>query len=632
MSVDTSTELLWPKASGPDDLAEIERIPYADRGVPASSYELLTRAAELWPDRRAISVLADAERWDQPVTRTFAEFSEDVHRVAHVLTSLGVKRGDAVAVLALNCLELLNVVLAAEAVGIYSPINPALAREEVVELVRLSGAKVIVAPGPELDAAAWERAKEITVETGADALIALRPTITEGAAPPLGSVGMAKVAYLEELTADASNGPLASPPPAAEDIASYLHTGGTTGTPKLAARTHENEVSNAWMIACNDRMRVQDERSGFAALPLFHTNALVVTVLAPLLRGQHVLWAGPLGYRDLPIFGNFWKIVERYRIAAMSGVPTVYAVLAQVPVDADISSLEFPIVGAAPLPPAVADAWAAHTGAPLCEGYGLTEATCASARNWADHIRPGTVGQRLPYTEIAAFEEDESTGEWRFLPTGEIGLIAVRGPNVFSGYLSSEDSGDTLTSDGKLRDGWLNTGDRGSVDEDGFLKLAGREKDLIIRGGHNIDPAPIEDALLDHPAVTAAAAVGWPDRHSGEVPVAYVSLLPGTDTTEEDLVSWAAERVPEKAAAPKSVLVIDEIPLTLVGKPYKPELRRLATEGAAKDELAAAGINAEVHAVLESGTLKVVVSPSDANEKVRELFGGFVWDWEFAGE
>ena len=627
MTVETSTELLWPAAAGPDDLAGIESIPFAERGVPETSYAALARAAELWPDQTAISVLPDAERWEQPVTRSFAEFSSDVHRVANAFASLGVNRGDAVAVLALNCLELLSVVLGAEAVGVYAPINPALGDEQAAELVRLSGADVIVAPGPELDAEAWSRGRKIAEATGAGALIALRPTEPDGDAPALDPLGTVKVAYLEDLVYGAPSEGLPFESPTADDIASYLHTGGTTGTPKLAARTHKNEMSNAWMIACNDKMA--GDRTGLAALPLFHTNALIVTVLAPLLRGQHVLWAGPLGYRDLPLYGHFWKIVERYSIAAMSGVPTVYAVLAQVPIDADISSLEFPIVGAAPLPPAVAEGWAAHTGSPLLEGYGLTEATCASARNWSDHPRLGTVGQRLPYTEIAAFEIDEESGQWSLLPTGEVGLIAVRGPNVFSGYLVAGDSGRTLSDEGKIHEGWLNTGDRGSVDEDGFLTLAGREKDLIIRGGHNIDPAPIEDALLEHPAVTGAAAVGWPDRHSGEVPVAFVSIQPGVDTTSEELATWAAERVPEKAAAPKLVQVIDEIPLTIVGKPFKPELRRLAAEQAARAELDAAGIDAAVRAELNDGSLEIVVASTSDDEKVRTEFNAFVWEWRF---
>ncbi len=201
-------ERLWPRFSGPGDLAEIERIPLSQRGLPASTYELVTRAARLWPERLAVSVAAD------------------------------------------------------------------------------------------------------------------RPRALE----PLAGV---EVSYLQERMDKADDGGLPGAPPAAGEIASYLHTGGTTGTPKLAARTHANEVSNAWMIEARDLL---EQRSVlFAALPLFHTNALVVTLLAPLLKGQHVVWGGPLGYRDVPLYGNFWKIVEHFRIAAMSAVPKVYSVRAARP-------------------------------------------------------------------------------------------------------------------------------------------------------------------------------------------------------------------------------------------------------------------------------------------------------------
>ena len=268
----------------------------------------------------------------------------------------------------------------------------------------------------------------------------------------------------------------------------------------------------------------------FAALPLFHTNALVVTVLGPLLKGQHVVWGGPLGYRDVPLFENFWKIVERYRIAAMSAVPTVYSVLAQIPVDADISSLKLPIVGAAPLPPAVRDAFEARTGVALCEGYGLTEGTCVSAVSWPGAPRSGTVGQRLPYQEARTVKIDEATGQLDVPARNEVGTLVLRGPNIFAGYLvDTGPPGARCSAGGKVKDGWLDTGDLASVDGDGFIRLAGRAKDLIIRGGHNIDPATIEDALLAHPDVTAAAAVGRPDPHSGEVPVAFVTLAPGSE-------------------------------------------------------------------------------------------------------
>jgi len=248
----------------------------------------------------------------------------------------------------------------------------------------------------------------------------------------------------------------------------------------------------------------------FAALPLFHANAMMVTPLAPLLRGQHVVWAGPFGYRDRPLFGVFWKIVERYRIAAMSAVPTVYATLSQVPVDADITSLRLPIVDVAPLPAAVRDAFAQHTGRSLVEGYGLTEATCASTRNFPGTSRPGSVGHRLPYQRVKAVRVDENTGVRTDLP-----------------------------------------------------------------------PA-------------------------GEVPVGYVTIAPGPPVTPDDLTAWAAARVPERAAAPKLVTILDSLPLTAVGKPFKPELRRHAVEHAITERLARIGVDG-VHAELADGLVTVVV-------------------------
>ena len=443
--------------------------------------------------------------------------------------------------------------------------------------------------------------------------------------PALEPLDGVEVLYLQDRMAGADGAALPDDLPTAGDIASYLHTGGTTGTPKLAARTHANEVSNAWMMRASN---VLDESSViFAALPLLHTNALLVTVLAPLLKGQHVVWGGPLGYRDPPLFQNFWKIVERYRIAAMSAVPTVYSVLAQVPVDGDISSLKLPIVGAAPLPPAVRDAFEARTGVALCEGYGLTEGTCASALSWPDARRPGTVGQRLPYQDARTAAIDEVTGNWTFLQENEVGTLVLRGPNIFAGYLVDTGSGRAVRPGGKIRDGWLDTGDLASVDGDGFIRLAGRAKDLIIRGGHNIDPATIEDGLLEHPEVTAAAAVGRPDPYSGEVPVAFVTITAGSKLTTDGLEAWAVDHVPERAAAPKHVEIVDEIPLTSIGKPYKPELRRRVAEQAARDALAETGLGDQVRAVVIDGAVQIQVPHSAHDDEVGAVLSQYALTW-----
>jgi fatty-acyl-CoA synthase len=279
------------------------------------------------------------------------------------------------------------------------------------------------------------------------------------------------------------------------------------------------------------------------------------------------VWAGPLGYREPALFGHFWRIVEHYRIAAMSAVPTVYATLAQVPVDAHIGSLRVAMVGASPLPAAVRDAFQAHTGVRLLEGYGLTEATCASARSFPDAPRPGSAGQRLPYQRVRIVH---------------------------------------IESDGQ----WLDTGDLARLDEDGFIYLTGRAKDLIIRGGHNIDPAIIEDALLAHPQVTAAAAVGRPDVHAGEVPVAYVTLAPEATVTGDQLRDFAADRVAERAAAPKAVTVLDPLPVTAVGKPYKLALRADATRRAVADALAGFP-GTQVGTAIDDGSVVTTVTVAD---------------------
>ena len=622
--------LLWPTYEAPTDLPAIEAVPLAARGLPASTYALLTRAATLWPDRPAVSVLPDAERWEQPSRRTFAELAADVTRVANLLHSLGLRRGDAVALLAPNCEELITATLAAQLAGVAAPINPGLAPRHIEELLTKSGARIMIAAGPELDPDVWRTARDLADQGALDDLLLLAPTGSDSRTAPRSAVPGVRVGYLAALAegepATAFNGV----EPAGGDLAALFHTGGTTGTPKLAAHTHANEVTDAWMIAANGLL---DEGSTiFAALPLFHVNALVVTMLAPLFRGQEVVWAGPRGYRDVALYGCFWRLVERYRIAAMSAVPTVYAVLAGCPVDADISSLRFAMVGASPLPQAVRASFESATGVPLVEGYGLTEATCASARSFPNAPRPGSVGQRLPYQQVQVVEID-AEGEWTALPPGEVGVLAIKGPAVCPGYVVGRDErGPVLDGLGKLRDGWLDTGDLARIDPDGFVHLTGRAKDLIIRGGHNIDPAVIEDALLAHPEVEGVQAVGRPDVHAGEVPVAFVTLGPGATATPHELRSWARARVAEPAAAPRSVTILDALPVTDVGKPYKPALRAVA----ARDEVVAAlagivGIRAVRGLVDEGGVVAEIEAGSEVDEgSVKDVLGRYAINWRLA--
>ena len=428
--------LLWPTYDGPHDLAGIEKVELTDRGLPGTTYELLVRAARQWPERIALSVLPDGAHWDQPRERTFAELLSDVHRVANALHALGVRRTDGVALLAPNCDDLLTTTLAAELAGIAVPINGGLSAQHITQLLRRSGARVLVAAGPELAPEMWDHARTIARAAGIETLLAVRPTGGGAGEEELHPIDGVRVAHLTAVAAQQSPDRFVGEPPTATDLAAFFHTGGTTGTPKLAAHTHSNEVTDAWMIAA---IGVLDGESvAFAALPLFHVNALVVSLLAPLFKGQRGVWAGPLGYRDAKLFANFWKVVERYRVSFMSGVPTIYAALADRPVDADISSLRFALVGASPLPPAVRDKFESATGVPLVEGYGLTEATCASARSFVDHPVPGSVGQRLPYQQVKAIQVT-ADGDWADCRPVRSGCLPSAARPCFPATWSTED-------------------------------------------------------------------------------------------------------------------------------------------------------------------------------------------------
>jgi fatty-acyl-CoA synthase len=280
-------------------------------------------------------------------------------------------------------------------------------------------------------------------------------------------------------------------------------------------------------------------------------------------------------------------------------------------------------VGAAPLQSSVREAFAAHTGRHLLEGYGLTEATCASTWTRPGEERPGSVGRALPGQQVKAVRIGAG-GAWADCAPGQTGVLVIGGPAVFAGYVTDPDlGGPRVSREGIVRDGWLDTGDLGRVDVGGFVYLTGRAKDLIIRGGHNIDPRVIEDALLAHPGVRAAVAVGRPDRHSGEVPVAYVVPADPARFEEAGLLAWAGTAIDEPAARPKRIYPMTEIPVPAVGKPFKPALLADAAVRAITEALAAAGVaDARVAAAHEDGRLVVTVTGVDP-DRVRDAVAGF---------
>ncbi len=597
---------------------------------PESTYQLLLDAAGAWPDGIATQWIPDPADYTRCLDWTYAELAGTVTRIANALTALGVRRQDAVTLSSVNTSMLYAATLAAQAVGIAAPVNPVLSGDRIAELIRRTRSRILVAAGPELDPQLWPRLLEVARQAGMTAVLALRPDGARGDPPALGVTGDGGadsghgpiVAYLDDVIAEQPARHLAgAKPPTAGDLAAFVHTGGTTGAPKIAAHTHANQLSCAQGIALSSGLEPGEGVLG--GLPLFHVNALIVTGIAPMFSGARAVWPGPAGYRDKTLYTRFWKIIEHYQIASMSAVPTVYATLAQVPVDADISTLRLPIAGAAPLPASVREDFARHTGRRLLEGYGLTEATCASTWTRPGEERPGSVGRALPGQQVKVVRIGED-GSWADCAPGQAGVLVIGGPAVFAGYLTDPRlGGPRVSREGVVRDGWLNTGDLGRVDADGLVYLTGRAKDLIIRGGHNIDPRVIEEALLRHPAVAAAAAVGRPDRHSGEVPVAYVIPAGAGQFDEAELLAWAAATIGEPAARPKYIHPVDTIPVTVVGKQFKPALAADAAVRAVTEALAAAGLaDARAAAAHEDGRLVVTVTGADLG-RVRDAVAGF---------
>lgn len=596
------------------DIEQIEAVALSERDLPPSTFELIRRTASAQPDAPALSFILQGNGEETPLRLSYAELLGKLTQTANAFHRLGLRPGKAVSFLLPNLPQTHYTIWGGEAAGIVNAINPLLDPEHIAELIHASDSELLVTlapfPGtdlwdkvqalrgqlPELKAILCVDMANLLPEPQRSALKAQRGAWPEG------------VLDFDETIAACPNDHLESGRIiAADDVASYFHTGGTTGTPKLAPHSHGNEVAMAYSMNLVTRFGPGDVT--LCGLPLFHVNGVVVTGLAAFIGGAEVLLATPQGYRNTTLIGSFWKVIERHRVSFFSGVPTIYAGLLQVPSEGhDLSSLKYALCGAAPMPVELIRQFEAKTGLTLIEGYGLTEGTCGSCANPpAGERRPGSIGLRMPYCEVSIKVLDDQGRYLRDAAQNEIGNLCIRGATVFKGYLqTSKNAGIWVDGD------WFNTGDLGRVDADGYIWLTGRSKDLIIRGGHNIDPQMIEEALHKHPAVAMAAAVGKPDEKAGELPVVYVQLKPGNQASEAELLEHAAAHIPERAAIPKNAWIVDAIPLTAVGKTFKPALRFDAIARVYQSDLAALhpAIRVEVLSDDQAGQLAHVHVPN----------------------
>ncbi|MEZ5730141.1 MAG: AMP-binding protein [Burkholderiaceae bacterium] len=395
---------------------------------------------------------------------------------------------------------------------------------------------------------------------------------------------------------------LADAAPGPDDLAALYHTGGTTGLPKLLPHSHRNEVHTSRCAPAYYDFRAGD--CMFNGFPLFHVAGAFVYGLSCLARGGSLLLPTLTGMRDPAFVARAWQWFGQVGVSHLGCVPTVLSALLAAPRAGGVpATLRVAMSGGSPLPNELALRFEREIGVPVRNIFGMTEsAGLVSIEPVGAPRSAGSVGLRLPYTEVIAVpratvealtpeantfavaaaragtpsrcpELDERQADDPARLAQATGVIAMRGPHVSRGYLDAARRLGTFTDDG-----WLLSGDLGHVMRDGRIVLSGRAKDVIIRSSHNIDPGLIEDAVMAHPSVAAAAAVGEPDAYAGELPVVFVLPKPGERIDADELARAIAQTIAEPPAVPKRVTVLEQMPMTAIGKIYKPALRVRAAQ------------------------------------------------------
>jgi long-chain acyl-CoA synthetase len=497
------------------------------------SYNLARLAEQSFENHGDRESLFFEERWYRS-----GELHDRSCRLATGFTELGIEPGDRVVVMMANCPEVGIAYAALWRAG--AAITPAiflLSVEELHHILDDSEARAVLTT-PEFLA---------NVKTAAEGIESVKWIISIGPEED----GVISLESLEKAD------PGTIVPRDDSDLAALMYTGGTTGRAKGVMLSHEN----LWFCgkSAHDASHVDGVNRTLVPLPLSHSYGLIVTVvgLHNVDPGVAVLmkWFDPASWPQL---------VQDHQIHIGTVVPSMLQMLLGMPLeDYDMSSLRYLVSGAAPLAADVMQEFERRVpGVKIREGYGLTESAAVISTMPPSAIRPGSVGTAIPGYEIKIVDDDDNE-----LPNGEIGEICCRSRGVMLGYWKSPE----LTADA-LRGGWLHTGDMGRLDDDGYLWIVDRKKDLILRGGFNVFPRDVEDVLLEHPAVAVAGVVGRPDTAKGEEVIAFVSLHGGRDATEEELVDFAKGKL-GKYKYPREVHIVPQVPLTPVGKVDRKALR-----------------------------------------------------------
>ena len=619
------------------DLKAIEaESAWEDRDVARSMYQFLGRARQAHGPRPAISYQLLSDPGSKSLTLTWNDLHARVTQAANLFRSLGVGEKDVVAYILPNTLETAVTLLGGAVAGIVNPINPLLEAEQISAILRETKAKVVVTlrafPKTDLPQKVAEAVRHApTVKTVLEVdlvrnLGGLKALIVPLVRP---KNPVQHTANVRDFNAECARQPadaLTFADVTTDRVAAYFHTGGTTGMPKVAQHKVSGMVYNGWLGA---RLLFKPQDTVMCPLPLFHVFAAYPILMSMIASGAHVVFPTPAGYRGEGVFDNLWKLIAHWKCTYLVTVPTALSALMQRPINADVSTLRGAFSGSAPLPIELFNRFEKATGVQIVEGYGLTECTCLVAVNPPDgNKKIGSVGLPFPHTHVRILQK--TADGFRECGVDEVGEICVANPGVFEGSTYTEvDKNKDLFAEGRF----LRTGDLGRIDADGYLYITGRAKDLIIRGGHNIDPALIEEALMGHEAVAFVGAIGQPDIHAGELPCAYVELVKGATVTGDELLAYAQDHIHERAAVPKFIEVLSELPKTAVGKVFKPDLRRRAIARVYDAAFAEAKIPARVAEVVEDKKRGLVariqrLGPVD-EAAASTLLSSFAqaWDW-----
>lgn len=490
--------------------------------------EMLAESAKKYPEKYALI--------SQEKFLTYGELEREVKKAAAALKRLGVKKGDAIGLLLPNTFQFVIAYYAVAYLGgIIVPMNIMFKPLEITYIMNNAQAKLLITT---------EAFAKTAYQAKAD-IPSLEHILVKGS----DEYGLMWEKLLEQETDS----------PAAEnveedDVLIYLYTSGTTGKPKGAMLTHANLYYNALGMAQRSKASADDVY--LCVLPLFHTFAATCCMNTPLSQG------GTIVLMENFIPQTLLKNIARYKVTIFTAVPSMYTVIANMDIkDIDLSSIRLCISGGASLPVEIMQKTQQKLNCVVLEGYGLSETSPVVTFNLLDKVKPGSIGVALEGIETKIFDDNDQE-----CPLGTVGEIVTKGPNVMKGYLGLPEE-----SAKALRNGWLHTGDLGRMDEDGYIFLVDRKKDLVIVAGLNVYPREVEEVIYTHPAVLETAVIGVPDKLRGEALKAVVVLKPGADLQEKDIIKYCRGRL-AAYKVPRLVEFIAELPKNATGKILKREL------------------------------------------------------------